>query len=247
MIAERRRGWIVPAVLAALALAVLLGLGTWQLERLQWKNALAARIEQRLRLDPTPVPPPAAWAGIDFDAWEYRPVTATGRFDHAHEVRVYTLLPEPKGPFGGAGYMVLTPLILSDGAGQVIVNRGFVPQDKADPAQRRAGQTEGEVTVRGLLRRPEADNSFTPAPEPGKKLFFSRDAAVIADAYGLEGVAPFTIDADSAPNPEGLPQGGETRVAFPNRHLEYALTWYGLGLTLIGVFAAWALSRRTRG
>ena len=55
---------------------------------------------------------------------------------------------------------------------------------------------------------------------------------------------PFTIDADARPEPPGgLPRGGVTRLDLPNRHLEYALTWYGLALTLIGVYAAFAASR----
>ena len=55
---------------------------------------------------------------------------------------------------------------------------------------------------------------------------------------------PFFVDADAEPaNPGGFPRGGATRLVLPNRHLEYALTWYGLALTLIGVFTAFARGR----
>ena len=59
-------------------------------------------------------------------------------------------------------------------------------------------------------------------------------------------VAPFTIDAMDTPAGT-LPQGGETRLVFPNRHLEYALTWYGLAGALADVFLVFSLSRRRRG
>jgi surfeit locus 1 family protein len=64
-------------------------------------------------------------------------------------------------------------------------------------------------------------------------------------AFGSQPVeaAPFTVDADLAPGSDTWPRGGTTRVDLPNRHLEYAVTWYGQALTLIGVYAAFAISR----
>jgi surfeit locus 1 family protein len=243
---ERKLGITGPAVATALALCVLVGLGTWQLQRLSWKEDLVARIEARLAAPPAPLPPQADWSRLDLDVWEYRPVSLRGRFDHAREARVYTVLGDPKGPLRGPGYLILTPFLLADGGGIVIVNRGFVPESRADPASRAEGQVEGETTVTGLLRGPEARNSFTPDDEPTHGLFFARDPAPIAEAYGLVDVAPFGVDAGAGAgqSPGGLPQGGETRVVFPNRHLEYALTWYGLALALASVFIAFVIGRR---
>jgi surfeit locus 1 family protein len=225
------------AIATAAALAILVALGSWQLSRLVWKEDLVARVAERMAADPAPAPPRAEWSGLDLSRWAYRRVSATGTFDHAREAAVYVNLPDPKGgPFKGPGYFIMTPLMLKDGAGVVLVNRGFVPEARRDPAARPAGQTPGEVTVVGPLREPEGRNTFTPDDNPAKKLFFSRDPA----GLGLMDTAPFTIDADATPNPGGLPQGGETRVSFPNRHLEYALTWYGLAATLVAVFLAFA-------
>jgi surfeit locus 1 family protein len=223
---------------------VLIGLGTWQLQRLSVKEELVARVAARLSEPPVPLPPATEWPTLDLATWEYRPVTLRGRFDHGREARVYTVLGDPKGREKGPGYFVLTPLALADGSGTVFVNRGFVPDARVDPATRPEGQVEGDVTVSGLLRGPEQDNSFTPDPNPARQLFFSRDAGTIARAYGIADAAPFSIDAGATPNPGGLPQGGETRIAFPNRHMEYALTWYGLAAGLLGVFAVWLRGRR---
>jgi surfeit locus 1 family protein len=166
-------------------------------------------------------------------------VSAAGRFQHPREVLVHTVLSEPKGRFAGPGYWVLTPLELDDGA-VVIVNRGFVPANRRDPATRADGQVAGRVSVTGLLRRPEPGNWFTPDNDPPRGQWYRRDPHAIAAAFGLARVAPFMIDADAAPNPGGLPQGGETRLSFPNNHLGYALTWFGLAAALAGVFGVFA-------
>ncbi len=152
------------------------------------------------------------------------------------------MLSEPKGRFSGQGYWVLTPLELMSGA-IVIVNRGFVPLERKDPATRREGQIEGPVSVTGLLRMPEVPNWFTPANEPARGAWYRRDPAEIAKHFGLVRAAPFMIDADAAPVPGALPQGGETRLVFSNTHLGYALTWFGLALALLGVFTVFARQR----
>ncbi len=236
------RGLILPGIVAALALAILLGLGFWQLERLAWKDALIARVEARTQAPVAPLPSEAEWPRINAEDDEYRRVSATGRFHHDKEAHVYTVLSERADRPGGPGYWVMTPLELGDGA-FVIVNRGFVPLDRKDPATRPEGQVEGTVAVTGLLRTPEEAYYFLPENDPAKDAWYRRDPLEIAQARGLSTVAPFTIDADATPNPGGFPRGGETRVSFPNNHLQYAVTWFGIALALIGVFAAFVWQR----
>jgi len=112
-----------------------------------------------------------------------------------------------------------------------------------------AGQLDGEVTLTGLVRRPTPRGTFTPASEPARNLFYWPDypamlASVPEAGRGDLSAVPFFIEADAEPaNPGGFPRGGVTRLSLPDRHLEYALTWYGLALTLIGVFFAFARTR----
>jgi surfeit locus 1 family protein len=239
----RSRSLFLPGLLTLLALAVLLGLGTWQMQRLYWKEDLIHRVEARIAEPSVPLPQQfgssrvASEFAADLEQWEYRPVEAAGTFRHDLETRVYALLTEPKGPLSGPGYFIMTPLETGEGA--VLVNRGFVPLDTKD-----FPRPEGTVTVRGLLRAPEGRNLFTPSDDPGNRLFYARDPAPIAEALGIK-LAPFTIDAVETP-PGGLPQAGETRLNFPNRHLEYALTWYGLAAALLAVFGAFSWSRLRR-
>lgn len=191
---------------------------------------------------PVPAPAKAEWPSLDVERWSYRRVAVRGAFDAAREARVYAVLSDQKGRYGGPGYWLMTPFAL-DGGGTVVVNRGFTP-DRGPPA---APPPSGEATVAGTLREPEERNAFTPADDPGQRLYFARDPAAIAAGAGLADVAPFTIDADAAPEPGALPQGGETRVTFPNRHLEYALTWYGLAGALVAVFLAFVVRTRSEG
>lgn len=242
----RLRGLFLPGFLAAVGCAVLLGLGFWQLERRIWKEELIARVEVRTRAPEASLPAESDWHKVTADRDEYRRVRANGRFRHEREALVFTTLSGRKGRASGPGYFVLTPLEHADGS-IVIVNRGFVPNERRDPATRREGQIAGAVTVTGLLRMPEAAIWVTPRNEPARGLFFVRDPQAIAAAYGLARTAPFTIDADTTPNPGGLPQGGDTRLEFPANHLQYAMTWFGLAAALFGVFTVFAWQRLKEG
>ena len=238
----RQAGLVWPSLLALAGLAVLIGLGSWQMSRKAWKEGLLAQIAARVKAEPLPLSE-ALKRWHDGGDVEYLHVGLTGRFLHGRERLVFAV-DERLGP----GFHVYTPLITAERQ-LVLVNRGFVPVPLEDAARRPNGQVSGEVTVTGLVRRPAPAGWFTPASEPQRNRFYWPDyqgmlgAEQKADAEKLT-PAPFFVDADAAPaNPGGLPRGGVTRLALPNRHLEYALTWYGLALALIGVFAAFARGR----
>ena len=107
----------------------------------------------------------------------------------------------------------------------------------------------GDTTVVGLLRQPRRRAWFMPGDNDVGNEWFSRDPMLFAEAQGRSTatVAPYMIDASfDATLPGGLPQGGETLVAFHNNHLGYALTWFGLALALAGVSSAFAWTRLRR-
>lgn len=227
------------ALLIALALAAMLGfiaLGIWQVERRAWKLDLIARVEAGTRAAPVAVPGPAQWPGMDVRGSEYRRVVASGTFMHDRETLVQALTVH------GAGFWVLTPLRTPQGI--VLVNRGFVPAERRDPATRNAAQVAGPVTVTGLLRASEPKGGFLRSNDPAGGRWYSRDVPAIAVARGIRRAAPFFIDADATPNPGGWPVGGLTVLRFNNNHLVYALTWFGLaGLSAAALFL---LLRRKR-
>nr|WP_255726452.1 SURF1 family protein [Microvirga sp. ACRRW] len=232
----------MPAIASLIALAILIGLGTWQLQRKAWKENLIQQIEARAYGEPGALLPESEWAVWRADQDEFRKVRVTGTFLHDLEAPVYGLAPGSRQGAPLQGYYIITPLRLATGR-IVMVNRGFVPTDLKNPATRPQSQLDGEVTVTGLVRAPEARTLFTPNDDPGKNLWFARNPQAIAQARGIEGVAPFLIDADATPNPGGWPRGGQTQLTLPNNHLQYAVTWFGIALTLVAVFVAFAWRR----
>jgi surfeit locus 1 family protein len=238
----QQAGLVWPTVLALAGVAVLVGLGSWQMGRKAWKEGLIAQIAARTKAEPMPLSEVLRrWR--DTGDVEYAHVRLSGRFLHEHERHVFAL-DERLGP----GFHIYTPLETPDKQ-LVLVNRGFVPASLEDPSHRAAGQVAGEVALTGLVRRPTSRASFVPASEPGRNKFYWPDYPGMLEgarepAKGDLVPVPFFVDADAEPvNPGGFPRGGATRLVLPNRHLEYALTWYGLALTLVGVFTAFARGR----
>ena len=235
-----RNAVLLACILAGIA--VLVGLGTWQgFYRLPWKQAMIARVEANLARPPVPLDQVAAMRAAGRDI-EYQPTSATGRFLHQHE-RYYL------ATHGGrTGRFVYTPLERADGS-IVWVNRGFVPQERIDPATRADGQVAGTVTVTGLARAaPDGPpNSFTPDNDVAGNIYHWKSLPQMTQAAGLDAskVVPFFVDAGVGERGV-LPVGGVTLVTFPDNHLQYAVTWYGLALTLVVVGGTF-LWRRLRG
>jgi surfeit locus 1 family protein len=236
-LAMRRTRTLLAWTAVLLAISLLLALGVWQIERRAWKHDLIARVDTRVVAEPVAPPGPADWPTVSREGDEYRHVTVAGRFLNDREVTVQAVTEL------GPGYWVLTPL--DTGAFTVLVNRGFVPIDRRDPATRTRGRIEAPTTVTGLLRISEPGGGFLRANDPAAGRWYSRDVAAIAAATGLAApVAPYFIDADAAPNPGGLPVGGLTVIRFRDSHLSYALTWFAMAA---GLAAAAVFVRRRNG
>lgn len=223
-------------VFGAVAFLILIALGTWQVQRLQWKEALLHTIETRMHSAPLPLAEAEKQFAASGDV-DYVPVTVTGAFLHQGERHFFTTWQ------GESGFNIFTPLLLDDGR-YVLVNRGFVPYDLKDPAKRPRSQPAGKVTVTGLARNPLAGKPswILPDNDLAKNIFYWKDRDAMAASAGLPagaGLVPIFIDADATPNPGGLPVGGVTIVDLPNNHLQYAVTWYGLALALLGVLLVW--------
>jgi len=220
-------------IACTLLFAILCGLGTWQLERLQWKLALIARVNSRMAAAPLLLD---QLLTMNPDEAQYRRFTLRGRFDHAREAYVFTT------DAGAPVYHVLTPLRTDDGK-VLIVDRGEVPKEMLGPATRPAGNNADEVGVTGVWREPDAPGLFTPPPDTAHHIWYARDLGTIAAADQLLLAAPVVVEADATPNPGGWPKGGQTVVNFRNQHLSYAVTWFGLALGLLGIWFAYHISK----
>ncbi len=248
-----RRTWRGLVIPATIAFAVLIGLGTWQLQRKTWKEGLIAALTAQLAAPPIPLPAASTWPDLDVSRLQYHRVTFTARLDNAKEALVYAapsaFRPDVFGPDApNPGYWVFTPAHLADGS-TVLVNRGFVPEGRQDPKSRPQGEIAGPMTIVGALRWPAARHWFTPTDEPEQNLWFTADPAAIAAvkgliAKGLGPVAPFYVEQESPTPPGGLPHPGKLMVTLPDNHLQYALTWYGLAGVLVVMFISWAVGNQ---
>jgi surfeit locus 1 family protein len=217
-----------PTLFTAPAVLLLLALGFWQVERLFWKQDLIA--QRQAAVTAAPVTAPHSWE--EARGMEFRHVTDEGAFLNDKEIYLGAT-----SEAGRQGYQVLTPF-LEPGGRVVFVNRGFIPAELKDPAKRAAGQIAGAVCVQGLLRLPPAEKPawFLPDNRPDLNYWFWVDIPAMSAADRLDRVAPFYIDADATPNPGGWPKGGVTRLALPNDHLQYAITWFSLAVALIVIY-----------
>ncbi len=231
--------WLLVACIAV-GFVFLCGLGIWQVQRLQWKEAMIERVEKGTSSAPVPLSEIETVLQADRDI-EYRPTFAEGTFDHNGEQHFFAVHK------GKPGYFVYTPMRLDDGR-ILFVNRGYVPIENKDSTTRKQGQTKGRVRVEGLARSApgEKPNSFVPDNDLAKNVYYWKSLSQMAgNAYDKMEyrTVNFFLDANAAPVPGGLPVGGVTRISFPNNHLGYAITWFGLALALLGVGAFFIRSR----
>lgn len=237
----RRRPWVSLLAPAVLAFIVLIGLGTWQIQRKAWKEALIASLTAQLAAPPVALPPAKDWPNLDAAGDAYHRVKFSAQFDYADDALVFANGSAFRPDVSGPGYWVFTPARLDDGS-VVIVNRGFVPDGRQNEAARAAGNLPGDIEIIGAMRWPDSRHWFTPSDDPAHNLWFSRDPQSIAAAKGLGTVAPFYVEQEAPVPPGGLPQPGRIVVTLPDNHLQYALTWYGLALVLVIMFVSWAWS-----
>jgi surfeit locus 1 family protein len=231
----QNRGLIKLTIATLVGLAVLVGLGMWQFQRLEWKEGVIARIEARTSRLPMTLER-ATKITRERSNPSYYPVRVTGSFHHSRERYLYTFSLD-----GEPGWHVITPLETVDG-NVVLIDRGFVPDSLRDPSSRALGQIEEVVTVTGLVRTPQTPNIFVPDNDPKANQWFSRDLSAMAASMfpgGTIQVSPFFLEAKASDVPGGWPQGGQTRLELVNKHLEYALIWFGLALCLAVIFAVY--------
>lgn len=239
----RRRGVLAPTLFTLCGLAILIGLGLWQLDRKVWKEDLIATLTARLAAPPSAgVPPRVQWQTLDPAQMEFRRVAVPVEFLKGQDALVYTAGSALRPDVKGIGYWVFTPARLPGGS-LVVVNRGFLPIERKDAVTGAAAPPPGSVDIVGILRWPDQRSLFTPDDEPDHNVWYIRDPAAIAAAKGWGTVAPFVIDLESPPSQSGLPSVGRLQINLRDPHLQYALTWFGLAATLVGVYIALMLGR----
>ncbi|HZZ35224.1 MAG TPA: SURF1 family cytochrome oxidase biogenesis protein [Caulobacteraceae bacterium] len=235
---EPRGGFPVGLTVAvAIAFAILVGLGTWQVQRLHWKEGLLARVAALQAAPARPIGAVLDEVSKGGDADFTRAKAVCPGIAAAPFVELYAIR---DGEVGSR----LVSACRTDSLRyrSVLVDRGFVADTiSARPAVDAASTTPVEVI--GVLRKPDRANLFSPANTPAR--WYTRDIAAMATALKAPDAAPLTLMAETATNPDWkalVPAPVPAEI--PNRHLEYAITWYGLAAVLLGVYAAMLWKRR---
>lgn len=222
---------LVPTLFTVPVFLILIGLGTWQIERLGWKEGLIAERKAGLQA------PVVAWqeARNRLPGLAWRRVSVTGQFLNDRE-----FLLAARSLNGNPGFHVVTPFATGDGT-VVIVDRGWIPLNRKEPSTREAGRPEGPTTAVGVVRPAPTKTWLTPENQPGQGVWFWLDLPTIAAATGLGDrlLTAVYLEADATPNPGGLPIGGQTRIDLPNDHLQYAITWYALAVALLVIYVVY--------
>lgn len=218
--AVKRQFPLLATVLTICAVVVLCALGSWQVQRLQWKNNLIAQMEAARAAGPKDV----AFAGIKGDAPLY--ARLRGRYG------AVTFHVGPRTYKGEVGSYVFAPIAMDGGA--VLVNRGWVPQGQ----EKNVKPPEGEVSVTGLLRLPERGNPFTPPNDPVKNEWFRADPAQMAQAAGIGEIAALImhVENEAPESPSLQPVRATPQASLPNDHLQYAVFWFAMAGVLLVIY-----------
>ena len=204
------------------AFIVLVMLGIWQLDRLSSKLELLSEIHTRLSLPPVTLDECVNVDGSTTDLCHHRKVVATGELLSGN---ILSLLAKTYKKRAGAH--ILVPLMVEKEV-FVLVNLGWVPQDYSLSDF----SNYGTATISGVVRIPIKQGWFTPDNDPMENEWYWIDLTEISTAIGVE-LLPIIIEAQIGPDPYALPIGGQTRVEFPNDHMQYAITWFGMALVLL--------------
>ena len=227
--------------------AVLVGLGVWQLQRRVEKHALIAALDERLAVAPVALPQAAAWNGLTPARDEFRRVSFTATYAPLPDAMVYSAGSAVRDDISGPGAWAFLPARLSSGE-VVAVNAGFVQNTMQDRAQQdRAASrlvTGQPVELTGYMRFPENPGSFTPAENAAKRLWFARDVPAMARTLGWGAIAPFYVDLEAPVPGSGVPKPGPLYVRLKDDHLQYAITWFGLATVVTIAFGFWLRAQR---
>jgi len=225
---------LLPSLATVIMLLILIGLGTWQWQKVGPKTALLDRIEVGMQT-------PALRLPLHVDnasPLEYRHVTFVGNLGAQIPARVFGLNRK-----GQPGYFLYAP-VKRPLAMSVIVNFGWVPLGYEGPIH----LPQGSVEVRGTLLRSAVPGPMTPENNAAKDIWYTADVPALATYFGLKTKEfyHFRVFADQRGEPNALPLGGQVLVNIPNNHFHYMLTWYGLAAALIGVYIAYGLKRAAK-
>ena len=219
-----RPGWL-PSLLVLALLPALCALGGWQLQRAAEKRALLAAAAS------ASAAPPLAVAELErLDAPAFRRVRLQGRFDAAH-----SLLLDNRQRGGRPGVELLQPFLDRPSGRWLLVNRGWLPwPDRRTPPA--FASPAGELSLLASVYRPPGAAFLLGDGAPGTgwpRLVNAVDGTLLWRELGRAGPA---VELRLAPGPASYLGDWPLASIGPERHLGYAVQWFALAATLLGLY-----------
>ena len=219
-----RPGWL-PSLLVLALLPALCALGGWQLQRAAEKRALLAAAAS------ASAAPPLAVAELErLDAPAFRRVRLQGRFDAAH-----SLLLDNRQRGGRPGVELLQPFLDRPSGRWLLVNRGWLPwPDRRTPPA--FATPDGELSLLASVYRPPGAAFLLGDGAPGTgwpRLVNAVDGTLLWRELGRAGPA---VELRLAPGPASYLGDWPLASIGPERHLGYAVQWFALAATLLGLY-----------
>ena len=224
-----------PSIFSFFVFVMLLSFGTWQVKRLYWKEALIERYLEQSQSNPVVNPSDLKINNIN----EFKSIQFKGNFLHENEIYITGKTYE-----GNAGFHVVTPLKLTNKK-IILVNRGWVSEGYKNPNKRKFSLTKGNVKLKGIIRYPQKKGYFVPANDGNNGFWFTIVPNQIFNYIKINTnfvVKDYYIDALRLGEKITLPIGVDGKPNLRNQHLSYAITWYGLALSLLFVYFSYHAS-----
>lgn len=212
-----RKPELIPVLFIIAAIGICLALGIWQVQRLQWKNAMLADIEKAQAM------PTLGTLPQDLDGLQYRHVKLTGVFDH---YKVLRMIGHPHARH--QGFYVITPFTLEDDGRIILVNRGWSPKGQES-------KPEGVQTIEGIIRPLREKRLFSPDNKPAKNIWFYEDIPAMSMATELT-LTPLMVEITGTVEKGAFPIPGNGKITVRNDHLNYAITWFALAIIAAVMF-----------
>lgn len=225
----RRPYWLLSHLFALAVVVSFVGLGLWQLSRLEQRREANDLVAERSERPPLSVA--SALAEAPPDDLDYVAVADRGSFVAEEQVVVRN-----RSQWGAAGSWIITPLRTASGP-TVLVNRGFVPDVMVEAAE--VPVPAGTVEVSGYLRRTQERGSFGPTdPAEGRLSSLARVDVARIDQQVPDDLAPVWLQlAQQEPVPEsGLPVPVPLPELGGGNNLSYAVQWFTFAVLGIVVY-----------
>ena len=229
------RPMLWPSIFSIVVFTVLFSFGTWQVKRLFWKEALIEKYITQSQSNPIKNPSKLDFSNIN----EFKSVELSGSFLHKDEIYITGKTYE-----GNAGFHVITPFNLSNNK-IILINRGWVSESYRNPEKRGFSLVEGQIHLKGIIRYPQKKGYFVPENDGKNGFWFTIKPIEIINFLNLNSnkvINNYYIDALRQGKKLTLPIGVTGNPKLRNQHLSYAVTWYGLALSLLFVYFSYHVS-----